>query len=212
MTLGEREQDAIRAVLDGLEREVDVKLELGPTATPVTLLAAGGREIDSNAVARDIVEAVCALSDRVSLSIIEHDEPGPWPRTTIGTGLEYLGMPAGYELTTLVHGILAAGRAAPGLGDASLERLAAIDRDVAIDVYVTPTWPHCPPAVLLAYKLALASPRVTARGIEASEFAVEADRHGVHAVPAIVVDDRYAWAGAVPEAVFVERVLAAAAG
>jgi len=55
VTLGEREQDAIRAVLDGLEREVDVKLELGPTATPVTLLAAGGREIDSNAVARDIV-------------------------------------------------------------------------------------------------------------------------------------------------------------
>ena len=46
--------------------------------------------------------------------------------------------------------------------------------------------------------------------IEASEFAVEADRHGVQAVPAIVVDDRYAWAGAVPEPAFVERVLAAA--
>ena len=66
--------------------------------------------------------------------------------------------------------------------------------------------------MLLAYKLALASPRIHARGIEASEFAVDADRHGVHAVPAIIVDDRYAWAGAVPEAVFVERVLAAAAG
>ena len=63
--------------------------------------------------------------------------------------------------------------------------------------------------MLLAYKLALASPRIHASGIEASEFAVDADRHGVHAVPAIVVDDRYAWAGAVPEAAFVERVLAA---
>ena len=64
--------------------------------------------------------------------------------------------------------------------------------------------------MLLAYRLALASPWVTARGVEASEFAVEADRHGVLAVPAIVVDDRYAWAGSVPEAAFVERVLAAA--
>ena len=64
--------------------------------------------------------------------------------------------------------------------------------------------------MLLAYRLALASPHVTARGIEASEFVVEADRHGVHAVPAIVVDDRYAWAGSVPEAAFLERVLAAA--
>ncbi len=65
--------------------------------------------------------------------------------------------------------------------------------------------------MLLAYRLALASPRVTARGVEASEFAVEAGRHGVQAVPAIVVDDRYAWAGAVPETAFVERVLAARA-
>ena len=64
--------------------------------------------------------------------------------------------------------------------------------------------------MLLAYRLALASPRVTARGIEASEFAIDADRHGVHAVPAIVVNNRYVWAGAVPEPAFVERVLAAA--
>jgi predicted DsbA family dithiol-disulfide isomerase len=63
--------------------------------------------------------------------------------------------------------------------------------------------------VLLAYKLALASPHIRASGIEASEFAVDADRHGVHAVPAIVVDDRYAWAGSVPEPAFVDRVLAA---
>lgn len=139
MTLGEREQDAIRSVLAGLERDVEVALELGPTATPVTLLAAGGREIDSNALTRDLVEAVCALSDRVLLTVVDHEEPGPWPRTTIGDGLEYLGMPAGYELTTLVHGILEAGRAEPSLTDASLERLAAIDDDLTIDVYVTPT-------------------------------------------------------------------------
>ena len=63
--------------------------------------------------------------------------------------------------------------------------------------------------MLLAYRLALASPRIQAAGIEASEFAVEAGRHGVHAVPAIVVDGRYAWAGSVPEAAFVDRVLAA---
>jgi alkyl hydroperoxide reductase subunit AhpF len=137
--LGEREQDAIRSVFAGLERGVDVRLELGPTATPVTLLAAGGREIDSNAITRDLVEAVAALSDRVSLSVVEHDEPGPWPRTTIGGGLEYLGMPAGYELTTLVHGILEAGRAAPALSAETLGRLAALEDDVAIDVYVTPT-------------------------------------------------------------------------
>ena len=139
MTLGEREQDAIRSVLAGLERDVALTLELGPTATPVTLLAAGGREIDSNAVAREIVESVCTLSERVSLSVTEHDEPGPWPRTTIAPGLEYLGMPAGYELTTLVHGIVEAGRAAPSVSELTRERLQELQHDVKVDVYVTPT-------------------------------------------------------------------------
>ena len=137
--LGERDAAAVRDVLAALERDVDVTLDLGPTATPVTLLAAGGREIDTGAETRRLVESVCAESDRVSLTIVEHDEPGPWPRTTIGPGLVYLGMPLGYELTTLVHGILEAGRSEPSLTPASRDRLDALDRDVAIDVFVTPT-------------------------------------------------------------------------
>jgi hypothetical protein len=64
--------------------------------------------------------------------------------------------------------------------------------------------------VLLAYRCALASPRITAIAVEATEFPLEADRHGVHGVPAIVVDDRPAWAGSIPEPAFVERLLAAA--
>jgi hypothetical protein len=63
--------------------------------------------------------------------------------------------------------------------------------------------------VLLAYRCALAVPTLTATGVEASEFPLWADRHGVVAVPAIVVDDRARWTGSVPEAVFVERLLAA---
>jgi alkyl hydroperoxide reductase subunit AhpF len=137
--LGERERDAVESVLSSLEQDVAVTLELGPTATPVTLLAAGGRELDTGAQTRAVLEDVCSLSDRITLEVVEHDEPGPWPRTTIGPGLHYLGMPLGYELTTLVHGILEAGRSEPSLTEASRARLASLDRDVAIDVYVTPT-------------------------------------------------------------------------
>lgn len=65
--------------------------------------------------------------------------------------------------------------------------------------------------MLLAYRCALASSRVTARGIEASEFPSLAGRHAVNRVPAVVVDDRQGWTGNVPEPVFLERLLAAAA-
>ena len=138
--LDEREQAAIKDAFATLERDVEVLLELGPSATPITLLAAGGREIDSNAVTRDIAEAVCGLrSDLISLSVVEHDETGPWPRLTIGPGRVYQGMPLGYELTSLVHAIVEAGRAESSLLPASRDRLATLARDVAIDVFVTPT-------------------------------------------------------------------------
>ena len=88
---------------------------------------------------RAVVEDVCSLSEQVTLEVVERDEPGPWPRTTIGPGLRYLGMPLGYELTTLVHGIIEAGRIEPSLSAASQERLAGLGRDIAIDVFVTPT-------------------------------------------------------------------------
>jgi len=55
--LGEHEQSTIRAAFSALDRDVDVTLELGPSAAPVTLLAAGGRELDPNAITRGLVEA-----------------------------------------------------------------------------------------------------------------------------------------------------------
>jgi len=63
--------------------------------------------------------------------------------------------------------------------------------------------------VLLAYKAALASPRIRATAIEASEFPVLAAEMEVWAVPRIVVDGAPQWDGSVPERVFVERILSA---
>jgi predicted thioredoxin/glutaredoxin len=65
--------------------------------------------------------------------------------------------------------------------------------------------------VLLAYRAALACPRVHAAAIEATEFPQLAEEKGVYAVPAIVIDGEHRYAGAVPEQVFVQRLLAALA-
>ena len=64
--------------------------------------------------------------------------------------------------------------------------------------------------MLLAYRLALASPRIRAAAIEATEFPALADSLDVQAVPRIVVNGVPQWDGAVPEAVFVDRILAPA--
>jgi len=66
--------------------------------------------------------------------------------------------------------------------------------------------------VLLAYKAALASPRIRATAIESTEFPALADAMDVWAVPRIVVNGVPQWDGAVPERVFVDRILAPSFG
>jgi alkyl hydroperoxide reductase subunit AhpF len=134
-----RDREAIEELFADLEQDVPVLLELGPIATPVTLLAAGGREVDTGGETRTLVEEVASLSERITLEVVEHEHPGPWPQLTIGDGLLYRGMPVGYELAALVHAIVEAGRIESTLSRAAQERLGTLERDVLLEVYVTPT-------------------------------------------------------------------------
>ena len=57
--------------------------------------------------------------------------------------------------------------------------------------------------------MALASPLVRSTSVEAQEFPDLARHYQVSAVPKIVLNDRVEFMGAVPEAMFLEAVLAA---
>lgn len=63
-----------------------------------------------------------------------------------------------------------------------------------------------------AHRLAAASPRVTADAITTVDFPQLTQRYEVMAVPKIVINDTLAFDGALPEDVFVQHVVAAAAG
>ena len=136
--LGEHERTAIREVFTDLEKNVPILLELGPEQEPVTVLA-GGREIDFGDETKTLLEQLAELSDRIDLTVTETDLPGQWPKTTVAGALVYRGLPWGYELTAIVGAIVEAGRTASSLTPASLETLASLERDVALEVYVTPT-------------------------------------------------------------------------
>ena len=59
----------------------------------------------------------------------------------------------------------------------------------------------------LANRMSVASPWVSARTIEANEFPELSARFGVQGVPRIVVNERGAFVGALPEPQFVDAVL-----
>ena len=61
----------------------------------------------------------------------------------------------------------------------------------------------------LAQHMAIASERVTATAIEATEFPDMAQAYQVSGVPKIVINDRVEFMGALPESQFLEAVLQA---
>jgi len=135
------EEERVRELLDALDRPVELLVALGPAETPLP----GARDVDFGAETERIVAGLAALSDRVSFRV-EDEPPGfeRYPGVAVlpdgdDPGVRYYGLPWGHELATLVGGVLEAGRAASSLAPESLERLAALDRDLAIDVFVTPT-------------------------------------------------------------------------
>jgi predicted DsbA family dithiol-disulfide isomerase len=66
--------------------------------------------------------------------------------------------------------------------------------------------------VRLAQHMAVASSRVRAECIEATEFPEMSQRYRVMAVPKIVINDRVEFEGALPEPQFLAAVLQAAGG
>ena len=90
-------------------------------------------------------EALAELGERVTCRVAQEPDGFPrFPAVSIrpegrDLGVRYDGLPWGYELGSLVGAIVEAGRDEPSLRVESLAALEQLDRDLALDVFVTPT-------------------------------------------------------------------------
>lgn len=135
------DEPRVRELLATLERPVELVVALGPEEAPVL----GAREIDFGAETQRVVESLAALSEQLSYRV-ENRPSGVdlFPAVLIlpegeDVGLRYYGLPYGYELGSLIGAVVEAGRREPSLSEESLRRLAALEQELAIDVFVTPT-------------------------------------------------------------------------
>lgn len=206
----------LRGALGGLPEAVCLRLLLhGSTPNPELQ--------ESQALVRGVVEEIAAAGgERVAVEIVDLDghDPGAGAGVAPELGvpaieisapeteasIAYLGIPGGYEFGALIDTVQRMGRRDPGLRAASLRRLEEMDVDAEIMVFVTPSCPYCPVAAALAFRLAMASPRVRALTVEATEFPELAGRHGVSGVPHVVVNRSGSFVGALPEDHFVAEV------
>jgi hypothetical protein len=61
------------------------------------------------------------------------------PRAWSDSRIRFLGAPAGYEFISLVQAVLLAGGRPSALAEESRQRIASVDRAVAVQVFTTPT-------------------------------------------------------------------------
>ena len=135
------EETRVREWFAALERPVELFVALGPEETP----APGAGDVDFGAETARVCEGLAELGERVACRVEEEPKGFPrFPAVSIrpegrDVGVRYDGLPWGYELASLVGAIVEAGRLEPSLRPESVAALNELDRDLALDVFVTPT-------------------------------------------------------------------------
>jgi glutaredoxin-like protein len=176
---------------------------------------------------RELVEEVAALSDKISVEVkdflkeeAEAKKLGIDKIPAIGVfgdgGKDYVirfyGIPAGYEFMSLLESIEIVSKGESGLSAEGKEKVKALNKPVHLQVFVTPTCPYCPRAVVQAFRMAVESDKVTASMVEATEFPHLANKYQVSGVPHTVIGDSpQPMIGAYPEAAALEMILNAVA-
>src|SRR5215510_11589659 len=213
------------ALLSDQDRET-VRARLAVIQHPVRILfftqTFGAPE--SVYVTKRVIDELVSLNDLLSVEevnlVLDRDRAAQYGiedipaivllRRDEDTRIRFLGAPAGYEFMSLIEAVVLAGTDDSGLSTNARSLVTQyVTTPLEIQVFVTPTCPHCPRAVTLAHRLAVESPLITASCVEATEFMDLSRKFRVTGVPKTVVNGSIEILGALPEAQFVRTVVGA---
>ncbi len=195
---------------------------------PVQILYFGsGNSCETCEDTRQLLEEVVALNDKLGLAVydLEQDKevagnfnvtkaPGVVIAAKDGAqitdfGIRFSGMPAGHEFSTLITDIMIVSKRDSGLNQQTRDFLKDLEQPLLLQVFVTPTCPYCPRAVLLAHQMAMENPKmIRAEGVEATEFPQLAQEYYVSGVPQTVINSGAKMVvGAVPEQKLLREIM-----
>ncbi len=129
------------------------------------------------------------------------------------TRIRFYGIPSGHEFYSLLQDILVVSTGKPlFFSKEEIDTIKSINKPLRIQVFVTPTCPYCPKAVLLAHTAAFLNPNITAEMVEANEFQELSKLYGISSVPHTFINDKVEFIGAYPENKFIRELLKAVEG
>jgi glutaredoxin-like protein len=212
--LQEKDAGIVRKRLEGLSRSVTLSVftqefecglckENRQLSEEVASLSGGKVKAEVFDFIRDRVRAEALGVDKIP-AIAVLGEDGRDYR------IRFYGIPVGYEFISLLETIEMVSKGDSGLTTLTREKLKALKDPLSLQVFVTPTCPYCPRAVVLAFRLAMESAHISSAMVEATEFPHLANRYQVSGVPHTVIGSSpQPMIGAYPEAAAVELILSA---
>ena len=172
-----------------------------------------------------LLKEVTALSDKLHLTVYDFDansaevqkyhvEDAPVfvlaardGEKITDYGVRFYGMPSGHEFASLVNDLVLVSGRDSGLEPQTRAYLAELTKPLKLQVFVTPTCPYCPQAVILAHRMAMESEWVTADMVEATEFPELSEKFNVSGVPQTTINlGAGTVVGAYPEFQLVEEI------
>ncbi len=168
----------------------------------------------------ELISEVAELSDKINLEFHEYSSDNQMvkdlhidklPAIVLSNdsenGVRYFGIPGGFEFSSFVEDIVDVSRNSTDMSKEARDKVKAVDADVHIQVFVTPTCPYCPAAVRIAHKMAIENPQhITSDAVEAAEFPELINKYNINAVPTVVINDCVQFEGVLPDGEFAEMV------
>lgn len=169
---------------------------------------------------KKILGELCELSDKIEFDIfnfqIEKEivqkfnidkVPATVVMGEVDYGIRYYGIPSGYEFSSVIEDIIDVSKRKSGLKSETRKMLKQIKKPMHLQVFVTPTCPHCPTTVRLAHQFALENKYITADMIEATEYPHLSMRYNVKGVPKTIIAKNVTIEGAISEMEFVNKIV-----
>ena len=170
---------------------------------------------DTETILRELDE----LSERLKVSFLnpqtdreeaEKDGVERVPALIVSDGthsrVKFYGTPSGYEFSSLLTTIIDTGGSEEPLTEGTIQFLGDLDTDILMQIFVTPTCPHCPSAAVLASRMARYSDRVNSEVIEANEFPELSRKFRVQGVPRTIVNGKFYAEGSLSETMMTDAL------
>lgn len=193
---------------------------------PVRILFFGKeQDCDHCTETRQLAEEVTALSEHLSLETHSLEQDAALARQygvsmapglviagldgdkVIDYGVRFAGIPSGYEFSSLIQDLILVSGRDSGLAPTTRQALQSLKAPLHLQVFVTPTCPYCPQAVILAHQMAMENPLIQAEMVEAMEFPELSQQNNVSGVPQTTINHGAAHVvGAVPEEHLLQQI------